>query len=113
MACVEESGLILLAPAVIPDVRAYSPTGEMLWWIRLDDLLPLDLSETATGGTRMRTPARGHHISATLTSSDDQELAILWEPRRACGFWIKRRGLPGYVVERYTTNWLTSITKIL
>lgn len=69
MACVHSDGLLILAPRLLPLVRAYSLDGENRWTIRLQGFRPPDLRETPTGGSSIRMPDGGHHVISGLVAS--------------------------------------------
>ncbi|MGH7483905.1 MAG: 6-bladed beta-propeller [Longimicrobiales bacterium] len=77
IACVEKARIVLVAPFALPVVRAYSLSGDLLWWIELKDFLPVEITETPTGGSLLRFPEPGHHVTATLVPSNDGAAAVL------------------------------------
>lgn len=77
IACAEAADVVLLAPAMLPELRAYSRAGELLWWMEIEDFVPLPVTETATGGSLMTFPERGWHTTIGLAASDVSGAALL------------------------------------
>lgn len=68
IACVEAYGLVLLGPTLLPEIRAYSPSGQLDWWIAIDGFRPVVIQELANGGTRLSSPPGGFHILKGLVA---------------------------------------------
>jgi hypothetical protein len=99
IACLNDLGIILLAPISIPEVRAYSArTGELLWWSRIVGFRTIVIQEIQRG-TIMRFPTTGHHVAMRLTSSTDQAFVLL-----QIGFlpyWLGQGSRPAPVVQTF------------
>ncbi len=76
IACLAETGSVLLAPELLPELRAYAPEGDLLWWALLDGHLPIELVEIARG-SMMRATCSGHHSLWGLTRSGEGDRALL------------------------------------
>jgi hypothetical protein len=76
LACVEDSKTLLLAPMFLPELRAYSPTGTLLWWALLEGFEPVEVGEFR-GGSKLRLPPEGFHIITGLVASAESDRAIL------------------------------------
>lgn len=89
IACVAEEDLVLLALEVLPELRAYTPSGELAWWAEVQGYQPIPVTELARG-SRLGGP--GSHdlmtglvpgggagevvLQITRTSSEEREPAI-------------------------------------
>lgn len=76
VACSGSAGLILYAAGMLPDLRAYSPSGELVWWIRVDGFHGMPLVETPTGSI-MRFEGSDYHVMASLVAARDTPWAAL------------------------------------
>lgn len=82
IACVDNPPLVLVAPAHLPELRAYDPEGRLLWWVSLTGFRPLGISsvqEPRTGrrGSRMTFPSEGWHSIVGLVASSEQGAALV------------------------------------
>jgi hypothetical protein len=77
LACAPASQVVLLAPQILPEVRAYSPDGVLLWWASVEGFRTLEAIELPTGGTMLRTPdAGGHLVTALVTARDGDDVLL-------------------------------------
>ena len=77
VACISRSHTILLAPELLPEIRAYHADGRLLWWAKIDGFVPCDVIELPDGGSVLRTPPSGCDHSATLVAAGDRDQAVL------------------------------------
>lgn len=81
IACAPNPGLILLAPTHLPELRAYAPDGELLWWIALEGFRPLRFTavrdQRGRRGSVMRSPRAGWHTSVGLVAAEGDPVALL------------------------------------
>ncbi len=77
IACLEEAGVLLLAPWALPEVRAYNAAGNMLWLLEIDGFQPVELIAMGTRGSELRIPQGGYHASMRLVPVADQTAVVL------------------------------------
>lgn len=70
LACLDDPPRVVLAPAALPLLRAFDPSGTPLWSARLDRFTPIKAYRTAKGSA-LQFPESGYHVNQTLTSSAD------------------------------------------
>jgi hypothetical protein len=75
--CIGRLNVVLLAPAVLPELRAYSATGDLLWWTEITGFRPLTIAEGSKGSSRIAFAEDGHNLTVALVGSPDDRLAIL------------------------------------
>lgn len=80
VACAGNPGLILVAPTHLPELRAYTPDGDLRWWLELGGFQPIRITEVRDEGGRrgsvMRVPSEGWHTPVGLVASDRDPLAL-------------------------------------
>lgn len=70
LACLDHPPRVVLAPAALPLLRAFDPSGAPLWSLRLEGFFPIHAYRTARGSI-LQVPESGYHVSHALTSSAD------------------------------------------
>lgn len=70
VACSTSKGIVLFAPAMLPEVEAYDLEGRPLWWIRLSHFQPMDVVEIPRGSVLRRTPDPTNVTVALVASAD-------------------------------------------
>jgi hypothetical protein len=68
IACMPAQGLVVVLPALLPELRAYTAEGTLFWWILFRGFTPLELEEIE-GGATMREPCGGFDTWAGLAPS--------------------------------------------
>lgn len=76
LACSDAHDLVLFASSVLPELRAYDASGQLRWWLGIDDFRPIDLRGTSRGSI-MRFTEDGHHTIGSLTASTEGDAALL------------------------------------
>lgn len=78
IACSEAMGVVVFAPAHLPEVRAYTPSGELLWWWSIEGFRHIGLEEfRRPEATRMWLPDDGFHMTTGLVPSlSGDEVAV-------------------------------------
>lgn len=77
IACVEASGLVLVASLALPEVRAYDRNGTLMWWAAVQGFQPIELVQLRSGGSLLRVPPRGAHSTVALVASQDGSEVVL------------------------------------
>lgn len=52
--CIESSGMVIVVPVLLPEIRAYSKDGELLWRALFDDFNSMRIIETERGSVIQR-----------------------------------------------------------
>ena len=77
--CVDAQGGVLLAPLLLPELRRFSASGELLWRTRLDGLRPVYLAvNSSDGNVAVGTPETGYHMTVGL-HLDKSSNFIVWQ----------------------------------
>lgn len=92
LACVSSTGRVVLAPRLLPLVRAYSLDGVKRWTVRLQGFRPPDLRVTPAGGSIFRMPDGGHHLISGLVASGNEASLLLQVASVGGGGRSARRG---------------------
>lgn len=74
----DSTKLVIYAPAHLPEVRAYTPSGSLVWSAHLADFRPIEIHESR-GGTRIELPESGYHRNARLLSNKRSGTTVLLE----------------------------------
>ncbi|WP_425155537.1 hypothetical protein [Candidatus Palauibacter sp.] len=77
VACLRLTGGILLAPLFLPELRRYGPSGELVWWTRLEGLKPIYLAESSDGNVAIGTPEDGYHRTLGVHVEESGGVVIL------------------------------------
>ena len=77
--CVDTHGGVLLAPLLLPELRRFSTSGELLWRTRLDGLKSVYLAvNSSDGNVAVGTPEDGYHMTVGLHLEKSSGL-IVWQ----------------------------------
>ena len=68
IACMPAQGLVVVLPALLPELRAYTADGTLAWWLLFRGFTPLELEEIE-GGATMREPCGEFDTWAGLAPS--------------------------------------------
>lgn len=90
IACLEEAGVLLLAPWALPEVRAYNAAGKMLWLLEIDGFQSVELIAMGTRGSELRIPQGGYHASMRLVPVADQTAVVLQVALMTRRVWQRR-----------------------
>lgn len=82
LAC-SPGGTILVAPLYLPQLLAFDATGQLIWWVLVDDYRPLDVIEADRGST-MHTPDAGFDFTWSIVVAPSGDEA-LWQIKTTPG----------------------------
>jgi hypothetical protein len=74
--CIAGHDVVLFAPLLLPEIRAYRVNGELLWWAEIEGYDVLEIRELGTG-SQARPRMNGYHMVSSLNASLDEPLALL------------------------------------
>lgn len=75
--CLPEHDLILVVPSLVPEIRAYSPTGELVWVSQLERYSPVSYTLIDPGSVRFSLPPSGqYHMTLAAFRVMDSLVAI-------------------------------------
>lgn len=69
IACLEDAGLVLFAPESLPRVFGYDSAGAAAWRMDIDGFNPMNVLETAGGGSILAVPDRPWYRSTALVAA--------------------------------------------
>lgn len=77
--CIERDNIVIAAPVLIPQIRAYEvQSGKLLWTVSPTDYKPIDIRVDSDGSTRNRIPSEGYHGSIEL-HVDEEGSTIVYQ----------------------------------
>jgi len=76
VACLDAGGIVS-APVLLPEVRRYAPSGELLWLTELNGLSPVYVGEYSHGGVEAGTPEEGYHGTIGVAAYDAADLLLV------------------------------------
>ncbi len=66
--CIPERGMVLVANAALPQVRAYSSRGRLLWEVTLPDFHPVSITQNSDGSVTFAVPRGGLDETISLAT---------------------------------------------
>lgn len=75
--CIEDIGLLVTIPLLLPQVRAFSPEGKLVWSVSLPGYREVVIQENIDGSVTYKQPAAGkHHMAASITYLQKERILI-------------------------------------